>query len=184
MRLFISPLQYDNLNRISVRQQVFDGTLPNRMSQIQGSRWAPELRCWHIPYTTEAWGSLKVLFADYEIVRNVSDTAISSQESAAISTQQHSTSVPKPTFPIISAHTAEQTASLPAAVFKDRPPAHPNPHVFRTTHTLGIGPCPGSPDYLALHLPFDLVPQYLPLVKNIHGRHWNSEQKGMGSALY
>ena len=84
-------------------------------------------------------------------------------------------------FPIISTDNAWQAAPtavpLPAAVSKGRPPAYPNPHIFRTEHTLGISPCPNSPDYLALHLPFDLVPQYLPLVKNIHGRRWNSEQK-------
>lgn len=69
MRLLIAPLQYDNLSRISIRQLAFDSTMPGRMKGIQGSRWAPELNCWHIPYTTEAWGSLKSIFKEYEIVK-------------------------------------------------------------------------------------------------------------------
>jgi len=185
MRLLISPLQYDNLSRISVRQQEFDGTLPNRMRQIQGSRWAPELRCWHIPYTTEAWGTLKALFSDYEIVKTTSCTAANIQESKQTSTtgasgnkqQQYPSSTPKPPFPIISADNPSPAAPDAAAVSKGRPAAPPDPHIFRTEHRLGISPCPNSPDYLSLHLPFDLAPPYLPLVKNIHGRRWNAEQK-------
>ena len=175
MRLLISPLQYDNLNRISVRQQEFDGTLPSRMRQIPGSRWAPELGCWHIPYSADAWESFKALFADYEIVKSQLDATSKEEPSppAALANAQRDHQplrcLDDPIVP--------STAPLPAAVSKGCPPAHPNPHIFRTEHTLGVGQCPESADYLSLHLPFDLVPQYLPLVKNIHGRRWNSAQK-------
>ncbi len=76
MRLLIAPLQYDNLSRISVRQNEFDSTMPSRMKQIKGSRWAPELNCWHIPYTTEAWGSLKSIFKECEIVKAEGSTSL------------------------------------------------------------------------------------------------------------
>ncbi len=75
MRIVISPIQYDNLSRISIRLQAFDSTLPDRMRQIDGSRWAPELRCWHIPYTAAAWGSLKAVFPDYEIIKSIPEGA-------------------------------------------------------------------------------------------------------------
>ncbi len=95
--------------------------------------------------------------------------------------QKHQLWAPKPPFPMIVAENpwkkAQEAAPLPPALSKGRPPAHPNPHIFRTEHALGVGLCPNSPDYLSLHLPFDLAPQYLPLVKNIHGRRWNAEQK-------
>ena len=93
-----------------------------------------------------------MLFSDYEIIN---------EQHARTSIQE-----------------VEQTATtLPAAISKGRLPANPNPHIFRTERALSVGQCPNSTDYLSLHLPFDLVPQYLPMVKNIHGRRWNSEQK-------
>lgn len=179
MHLLIAPLLYDNLSRISVRQQAFDGTLPNRMRQIRGSRWAPELRCWHIPYTSEAWGSLKSLFADYQIIKNLPDGAISKQVAKQTSShgasgykqQKHPISVPKPPFVSISAD--RPYPSQP----QGRPLAHPDKRILRPTRMLGLSLCPDRPDYIALHLPYPLVPQYLDRVKNIHGRRWNMEQK-------
>lgn len=140
MRLLISPLQYDNLSRISIRQQAFDGSLPNRMKQIKGSRWAPELGCWHIPYTAEAWSNLKMLFSDYEIVKMEDESA--RQKPSQISTSgvsdhnrpEYPILVSKPPFPVIVADNERQAASNRAPVTTDlvskgRPPGHLNPGI-------------------------------------------------------
>ncbi len=232
MRLVISPLRYDNLSRISVRQQAFDSTLPARMRQIQGSRWAPNLRCWHIPYTTEAWGTLKTLFSDYEIVKDLSGATAIGQGAkqtyiggaSGHKQQEHPISVPKPPFQDILARNAyppvlrgsgdrngrpniapdnpfSPAPYLPKAAKghsglaphnpfpsspalppqrpepKGRPIEHPDARILRPARALGLSLCPHSPDYLSLHLPYSLVPQYLDRMKNIHGRRWNMEQK-------
>jgi site-specific recombinase XerD len=188
MRLLIAPLQYNNLRRISIRAQAFDGALPNKMKQIKGSRWAPELNCWHIPYTTEAWGSLRTIFADYQIVKlgkedstSLPVTAPGPREDIHYVQQPDAGGfAPIPPFQKASVEDLQQTlreaASLPT-VSKGRLLAQPNPAILRPEHMIGICLNPGNCHYLTLHLPFHLVPQHLGKVKNIHGRRWNAEQK-------
>jgi hypothetical protein len=68
MELTIAPLQFGAEQRISIRNQQFDGSIPQRMKKVMGSRWSPEDRCWHIPYSVEAWRCLKQVFSDYELI--------------------------------------------------------------------------------------------------------------------
>jgi integrase/recombinase XerD len=189
MRLLISPLYYDNLNRISVRQQEFDGTLPSRMKQIKGSRWAPELHCWHIPYTPEAWGLLKALFADYEIVKH-SPPANTPKVAVPLEKEPQKTAEPtqgKRKHLDASAFRQVFSEALPlknSAQEQQAPEAgssypvvlRPEPPILRPEGQIGISPSPTSPQHLALHLPRPLAPEYLSAIKNIHGRRWNPEQ--------
>ena len=168
MRLVIAPLQYDNLSRISVRQLEYDGTMASRMKQIQGSRWAPELRCWHIPYTPEAWAALKSLFADYQIVKEEQDDSIgmpvtypiSAKDSLRIQEPEHAVFAPTPPFQVATVENLRQTlreaAALPT-VSKGRFLALPNPDILRPENKIGISLCPDNFNCLALHLPFHLV---------------------------
>jgi len=153
------------------------------MKQIKGSRWAPELRCWHIPYTTGAWDSLKTVFADYEIVKSEAELAPQKQTAKQASSEhaQSGTSATALQSPSIVLENHSKTLKLsiaPQAIgSKGHPPGLPNARISRPEHALGISQCPDSPDYLSLHVPFHLVSEHLAVVKNIHGRRWNMEQK-------
>lgn len=188
MRLLIAPLQYDNLSRISIRTQAFDGTLPNKMKQIKGSRWAPDLNCWHIPYTAEAWGSLRAVFADYQIEKAAQEASTYQPVTSPI-LKNDSPPIQQPEAEVLAPIAPFQKASVEnlreemqkAAPYhpesKGRVLVNPNPDILRPEHLIGISLSPGNCNYLAFHLPFHLVPHYLEKVKNIHGRKWNAEQK-------
>ncbi len=64
-----------------------------------------------------------------------------------------------------------------SATFPQSRPLDPHPGIERPEHFIGISLCPGNATLLSLHLPPGLVPTQLENVKNIHGRHWNPEQK-------
>jgi len=190
MRLVISPLCYDNLSRISVRHQEFDGTLPGRMKQIKGSRWAPELRCWHIPYTSEAWGLLKTLFADYEIVKQTSGPSATPVAAPSEKAPKNTVELPQDrrkgldpsafrqvfseAVPLKS-HPKEQNTRQDAR-HDGSPRPHSAPSILRPENHIGISISPTSHQHLALHLPRPLVPEFLSVIKNVHGRRWNQEQ--------
>lgn len=56
------PLAFEGSKRIGIRPLGFDKAFPGMMKQIQGSRWTPDVRCWHIPYQNSAYAQLKHLF--------------------------------------------------------------------------------------------------------------------------
>jgi len=106
------------------------------MKQIKGSRWAPELRCCHIPYTTDAWDSLKTVFADYEIIREAYSPAVSGQveaetamKAASDEKQLQQTIIPQP--PVAPFKEAQDKLAnpntQPGAMPKGRPMENPNP---------------------------------------------------------
>jgi len=154
MRLIISPFEYESQSRIAVRQLQFDNALPAKMKQISGARWSPEHRCWHVPYSTESWESLKTLFPDYEIIRDM-----------------------QPAPPAGTSIYKEEIQQLSPPPRPDSKPGDPHPSILRPDNAIGLSRSPGTKQHLALHLPPDLVPQHLATVKNIHGRRWNPEYK-------
>lgn len=154
MRIIITLFDFQNEQRIAIRQTQFDSTMPVKMKQISGARWSPEHRFWHIPYTPESWELLKSVFTDYEIIRET----LSSTD-------------PK------KARYKEETPQLSPAPRTDSKPANLHPGILRPGNAIGISVYPGNEQYLALNLPPDLVPQHLTTVKNIHGRRWNPEYK-------
>ncbi len=62
MRIQIFPLTYEGEKRIGIRPLGFDRAFPGQMKQVSGSRWTPGERCWHIPYSKEAYRQLLALF--------------------------------------------------------------------------------------------------------------------------
>ncbi|MFN0213943.1 MAG: tyrosine-type recombinase/integrase [Saprospiraceae bacterium] len=166
MRLLIAPLQYDNLNRISVRLQEFDGALPGKMKKIKGSRWAPELNCWHIPYTSEAWGSLKTIFEGCEIVKaegaaNLYKSSRPESDQAMGSNQL--LKEPKP--PLSPLPNGKGTAITPHAEI-----AYP-------LNAISVNLYPLDKALICLYVPPELVPEYLSVVKSMHGRRWEPQWK-------
>ncbi|MDO8366151.1 MAG: site-specific integrase, partial [Saprospiraceae bacterium] len=154
------------MSRISVRQLEFDGMMPSRMKQIKGSRWAPELNCWHIPYTTEAWDSLKFIFKECEIVK----------AEAATSLYQ----TPKPEY--------GQPMGIRHEVEEPRPPLSPLPNGKGTAITphqdiaypvnaISVNLFPLDKSLICLYVPPDLVPAHLSIVKSMHGRRWEPQWK-------
>ena len=67
MRLQVFPLTIDGQKRIGIRPLGFDRAFPGMMKQISGSRWTPDERCWHIPYTSAAYAKLRTLFGEGQI---------------------------------------------------------------------------------------------------------------------
>lgn len=166
MRLLIAPLQYDNLSRISVRQMEFDGMMPSRMKQIKGSRWAPELNCWHIPYTTEAWGSLKSIFKECEIVKAEGATSLyntAKAEGSKVMGNKQPSEEPKP--PRSALPNGKGTAITPL------------PEIAYPAHAISVNHFPLDKTLICLYVPPDLVPEHLSVVKSMHGRRWEPQWK-------
>ncbi len=69
MRIQIFPLTYEGEKRIGIRPLGFDKAFPGQMKQIPGSRWTPGERCWHIPYSKEAYRQLLGLFGKANLVK-------------------------------------------------------------------------------------------------------------------
>jgi integrase/recombinase XerD len=76
MLLHIYPLSMEDTKRIGVTNSEFDPVFPIKMKQINGSRWTPEQKCWHIPYTKEAWETFEHVFEGHTIIKPNTDTPI------------------------------------------------------------------------------------------------------------
>ena len=68
MKIQVFPLEYEGKKRIGIKPLGFDRAFPGMMKQIKGSRWTPNERCWHIPYTPEAYDQLKRLFGEGQVL--------------------------------------------------------------------------------------------------------------------
>lgn len=68
MKIQVFPVQHKGETRIGVNPLGFDKAFPGMMKQIRGSLWTPELSCWHISYNKEAYGELKRLFGEGQII--------------------------------------------------------------------------------------------------------------------
>lgn len=67
MKIQVFPLVFENRKRIGIKPLGYDRAFPGMMKQIEGSRWTPDERCWHIPYTPEAYEQLKRLFGEGQV---------------------------------------------------------------------------------------------------------------------
>ena len=68
MKIQVFPLAFEGRKRIGIKPLGYDRAFPGMMKQIKGSRWTPEERCWHIPYTPEAYDQLKRLFGEGQVL--------------------------------------------------------------------------------------------------------------------
>ena len=67
MKIQVFPLEIDSLKRIGVKPQGYHTEFPKWMRAIQGSRWTPNEKCWHIPYHSNAYKQLKQVFGNQQI---------------------------------------------------------------------------------------------------------------------
>jgi len=140
--------------------------MASRMKQINGSRWAPELNCWHIPYTTEAWDSLKSVFKEFEIVK--AEGAASLYKS------------PKPVSDQFKgAKQLWKEPKPPLSVLPNGKGSAITPHaeIAYPVHAISVNPFPLDKALLCLYVPPDLVPEHLSVVKSMHGRRWEPQWK-------
>ncbi len=68
MKIQVFPLEWKGEKRIGIRPMGFDRAFPDMMKQIKGSRWTPDVRCWHIPYDPAAYDHLKRLFGEGQVI--------------------------------------------------------------------------------------------------------------------
>ena len=68
MKIQVFPLQYQGEKRIGIRPIGFDCAFPALMKKIAGSRWAPDEKCWHLPYQKDAYLELKRLFGEGQVI--------------------------------------------------------------------------------------------------------------------
>ena len=61
----ISKITHRNEVRIRV-DFPYNAASTTLLRQIQGTQWSKTLKCWHIPYTKEAFAQLKAMFPDVE----------------------------------------------------------------------------------------------------------------------
>ena len=67
MKIRVFPLTLGEDRRIGVVNMAFHPKFPRCMKRIPGSRWTPEEKCWHIPYTQEAYARLREVFGPNRI---------------------------------------------------------------------------------------------------------------------
>ncbi|MFN8347555.1 MAG: site-specific integrase [Spirosomataceae bacterium] len=67
MALVVYPYEYQGKRYIAITTKGFVPELPQRMKQIKGAWWSPEIRQWVIPYTKEAYGHLKAIFGNTSV---------------------------------------------------------------------------------------------------------------------
>ncbi|MCB0376194.1 MAG: site-specific integrase, partial [Sinomicrobium sp.] len=67
MKIQVFPLAFEGRRRIGIKPLGYDRAFPGMMKQIKGSRWTPDVHCWHIPYETEAYDQLKRLFGEGQV---------------------------------------------------------------------------------------------------------------------
>jgi hypothetical protein len=68
MKIQVFPLELGGKKRIGIRPLGFDKAFPGLMKQILGSRWTPGEKCWHIPYSKEAYAELKRIFGEGQVI--------------------------------------------------------------------------------------------------------------------
>ncbi|MCB0634546.1 MAG: site-specific integrase [Lewinella sp.] len=81
MKIQVFPLAFENRKRIGIKPLGYDRAFPGMMKQIKDSRWTPEERCWHIPYTVEAYDQLKRLFGEGQVLP-VTERPVEEQKTA------------------------------------------------------------------------------------------------------
>ena len=79
----LSKITHKNELRIAV-EFPYNAEATARLRQIPDTRWSRTHKCWHIPYTKEAFAQLKELFPDVEYISAVETRHATSQHEAAI----------------------------------------------------------------------------------------------------
>jgi hypothetical protein len=68
MKIQVFPLKYEGKQRIGICILGFDPAFPVQMKKIPGSRWTPNEKCWHIPYSKQAYVELKRIFGNEQLI--------------------------------------------------------------------------------------------------------------------
>lgn len=79
MKLTIYSVEIEGEQRIGIRTTGFDQNFPTIMKQIQGARWNPELKHWHIPYDKSTWQVFTEAFRGFEIMKEVLQHTVETQ---------------------------------------------------------------------------------------------------------
>ena len=61
----IEKISIANETRIKLQFR-WDQELTAKVKALPGVRWSKEMKCWHIPYTKEAYVALKNVFPDVD----------------------------------------------------------------------------------------------------------------------
>jgi integrase/recombinase XerD len=142
MQVQLSSCQLGVSPRVAVRLDQYDASLPARMRQIRGSRWSQVMRCWHVPYTPEAWAMVYTHFNDYTIVIT---EGIEAPPTGDVMVQP------------VHHHEVTQ-ANIPEAAF------------------IVVDRTPLQDDRMDIRIAPALVPDWVPVVRNIHGRKWDASR--------
>lgn len=62
MRIQVFPIKWQGQERIGIRPLGYDNSFPSMMKTVSGSRWTPDVRFWHIPYSPQAYKQLQQVF--------------------------------------------------------------------------------------------------------------------------
>jgi site-specific recombinase XerD len=72
MKILVHPLEINDQRRIGVKNSEFSSDFPTKMKRLGGALWSPEHQCWHIAYSTDAWGRLTTEFSEFTIIKSFS----------------------------------------------------------------------------------------------------------------
>ena len=62
MRIQVFALKWQGQDRIGIRPLGYDTTFPSMMKTVEGSRWTPDVKWWHIPYSPQSYKQLQEVF--------------------------------------------------------------------------------------------------------------------------
>ncbi|MEL7021744.1 MAG: tyrosine-type recombinase/integrase, partial [Bacteroidota bacterium] len=149
----IEKIQHRNEDRIKV-------VLPNgndfrkKIKSITGRKWSATKSCWHVPYSKQAFAELKATFGELEIIGQPKIVDVPPQEKELTVKSSVNNSVTPPTYSQFERNGEWQKMVVGQQIICD---------------------CNES-NWFILYIPFDKK-GWINVVRNIHGRKWNAEEK-------
>lgn len=120
MVLRIFPYNFNNEQRIAIHPERYDfDVYRDKIRQIEGCRWSPDISAWHIPYTREAYAIFQKIFSNDEIIAEQKEANQKAAQRSAISTTDSPTPLEnEPAFSIHknSEHTDYLYITLPISM--------------------------------------------------------------------
>lgn len=177
MELHIQALNISNTTRIGIINRQFDDTFPSKIKLIQGSRWSPVFRCWHIPYTATSWMHFKQIFDNVLIVHPAFDQKLpialpqnNAHHQEAVT--QIIQSVDKKEYIIetfFEQVSIDNISPILETIEKPTPPQY-----LTISNAITVSEHASDKNYWSIHLPVTMLDTHLETLKNIHGRRWNA----------
>jgi integrase/recombinase XerD len=169
MTIITSPLTHGGEQRICIKVEGFDAAFVTLVKSIPRCFFDGTLRMWHMPYTPEHWAKLKEVFNGHEIKIDVTELQGAIPPPLVTAEQKPKIEV----FALATVHSTEQKTVPMESV---KPPELPATKPEQNSAMISVVPDPSSSDFIYLICPRAHTEKYVPIIRNIHGRKWDSDR--------